>query len=71
MKDNIIFNTALERLETRFPNRNLIPIKDAAEYLGVDVRTLKARKDFPVLHFGCKGFVAKEPLAKWLAYAEG
>lgn len=67
----IIYNAACERLETRFPNGDLIPLKEAADYLGVDRRTLEARKDFPIIRFGSKGVVAKERLAFWLANAEG
>ncbi len=70
MRDNTVYNTALERLEARFPHGNLIPVKDAADYLGVDQRTLTARKDFPI-RLGTKGVVAKERLAFWQAHTEG
>ena len=71
MRDNTVYNTALERLEARFPHGNLIPVKDAADYLGVDQRTLTARKDFPIIRLGTKGVVAKERLAFWQAHTEG
>lgn len=73
--NNIVYNKAWERLEAHFPNGNLIPVKDAADYLGVDHRTLEARKDFPVIRLPCrggsKGMISKERLAYWLANAEG
>lgn len=69
--ENIIYNTACKRLEARFPKGNLIPLPDVAEYLGVDKRTLEARKDFPIIRLGSKGVVAKERLAFWLANSEG
>lgn len=69
--ENTVYNKAWERLEVHFPTGDLIPVKEAADYLGVDKRTLEARKDFPIIRLGSKGVVAKERLAFWLANAEG
>ena len=69
--ETIIYNAALERISANFPNGNLISLPDAAAYLGVDKRTLEARRDFPIIRLGNKPVVAKERLAFWLAVSEG
>ena len=38
---NTIYNAALERITKRFPDGNMVPLRQAAKYLGVDYRTLE------------------------------
>ena len=71
MVDNLVFNTNLERLTARFPDGDLIGIKDAAAFCGCDYRTLEARKDFPVIRLGASPRVPLARFARWLSEAEG
>ena len=40
------FRDNLDRLEEKFPGREYISAKEAAEFLGLDIRTV--RKHFPI-----------------------
>ena len=62
-----IYNATLERISRHFPDGNMIPLRQAAEYLGVDYRTLERNDSFPVVRLGSRNYVAQERLALWIA----
>lgn len=43
----------------------LIPLKDAAAFLGVTVRAIKADKRFPLKKLGGRYFVTRKELIRW------
>ncbi len=57
----------LQRITDKFGGVELIPIKQAAEYLGVDERTLKGSRDFPLKRVGRRFYVASVALARWIS----
>ncbi len=57
----------LQRISDKFGGVELIPIKQAAEYLGVDERTLKGSRDFPLKRVGRRFYVASVALARWIS----
>lgn len=69
--DNIVYNTNLELLQARFPEGQLLGLREVADYVGCDYRTLEARKDFPIVRMGKSPRVPRARLAKWLTEAEG
>ncbi len=60
------FRDNLERISARF-SKELIPLKDAADYVGCDPRTLRDAKDSPVKRVGRFYYVAIVALARWLS----
>lgn len=53
-----------------FPNGGLlIPIKDAAEFLGVTVKAMKSDKGLPIKKIGGRYFVIRKELARWISSA--
>ncbi len=69
--DNVVFNTNLELLNARFPTGQLLELREVAEYIGCDYRTLEARKDFPIVKMGRSPRVPRVRLARWLTEVEG
>lgn len=62
------FRANLERLCERWPNRELIPIREAADFLGVDYRTLLKTDRFPTKVIANKTVVVPlVGLARWLS----
>ncbi len=57
----------LKRITDKFGGMELIPIKQAAEYLGIDERTLKGSRDFPLKRVGRRFYVASVALARWIS----
>lgn len=57
----------LERITEKFPDRELILVGEAADFLGCDKRTLFARKDFPLKRIGRRYYFASVALARWLS----
>lgn len=66
-REKELFRDNLARLDEKFPEVELIPILLVAEHLGVDSRTLKKRKDFPIHRVGSRIYVPKASLASWLS----
>ncbi len=66
-KEKELYRENLLRLDERFPNQELLPVRSAAEYLGLDVRTLLKLKNFPKKKTGRIWMVPKAGLASWLA----
>ena len=46
------FREQLQALMDRFPGREVIDIKEAADVLGCCTRTLRDSKDFPIIKLG-------------------
>ncbi len=57
----------LKRITDKFGGMELIPIRQAAEYLGIDERTLKGSRDFPLKRVGRRFYVASVALARWIS----
>lgn len=66
-KEKELFRDNLVRLDQNFPGRDLIPIRDAAKYVGCNYRTLLNTKGFPVRKLGVYWVVPKVQLASWLS----
>lgn len=60
------FRDNLKCITEKF-NIHLIPIKDAAEYLGCTVKQLNLAKDFPKKKVGGRYYVTAVALARWLS----
>lgn len=65
------FREQLQALMDRFPGREVIDLKEAAQLLGCCVRTLRENEDFPVIKIGnpkgngpCR--VSLVQLARWM-----
>ena len=57
----------LKRITDKFGGTELIRLKQAAEYLGVDERRLKESRDFPMKKIGGRYYVASVALARWIS----
>ena len=57
----------LERVSAVFGDAELIPILDAAKFLGCYHRTLEAEENFPIKRVGRKKYTTKVGLAHWLS----
>lgn len=65
--DKETFHEHLTALRKRFPDRELIFLKDAAAYIGCNYRTLQADRTFPIKKIGRFYMVSIINLARWLA----
>lgn len=64
------FRDNLQRLSERFPDKEIIPLKEVSEFLGCDPRTLLSDSKFPRKSFGTNRktyFVPIVGLARWLS----
>lgn len=61
------YHAHLQALREHFPGVEMIPVKDAAAYVGCDPRTLKADRSFPIKKLGRFYSVSLINLARWLA----
>ena len=65
------YRAHIERLSERFPGRELITLRDAAAYIGIDPRTLLRSRTFPLKEMGTGKRVAYYVpivgLARWLS----
>ena len=61
------FHAQLTALREKFPEGELICLKDAAQYVGIDYRTLQGDRTFPMKKMGRKYMVSVINLARWLA----
>ena len=67
-REKELMHEHLEQLYQRFGRETaMITLRDAAQYCGLDPRTLLADKTFPVRPFGRQYRVALINLARWLA----
>ena len=61
------FHEELTALREKFPETELIGIRDAAKYIGCDYRSLLADRTFPLKKIGRHYKVSIINLARWLA----
>lgn len=61
------FRDNLDRVGAVFPNRELIPLKEVAEWLGMNQRLLQKLADFPVKKIQQRYYVPVVGLARWLS----
>lgn len=66
-REKEMYRENLVRLDAAFPRRDLIPLKEAATYIGCDYRTLLKSKDFPCRKVGRLWYAPKAQLASWLS----
>ena len=66
-KEKEDFRTNLERISSAFPNQELIPLLEAAGFMGVDKRLLQGDKGFPLRKLGGRYFVTAVGLARWMS----
>lgn len=57
----------LARIKERFPNTELIPLREAASFLGIDPRSLQDCRDFPLKKVCKRYYVAAVAFARWLS----
>lgn len=62
-----LFRPQLERVLERFPQKELIPVKEAAEWLGISARRLYTAKGSPAKRVDGRYYVTTVALARWLA----
>lgn len=55
------------RILEAFGNVQLIPLKKAAEYVGIDYRTMIRAKESPVKKIAGRYYVPAVALARWLS----
>lgn len=61
------FHDNLNRVVMVFPNKEMIPLKDVAEWLGMNQRLLQKLNGFPVKKIQQRYYVPAVGLAKWLS----
>ena len=59
MREKPEFREQLERLMQRYPDREMIEVKEAASLIGCDYRTLVNDKEFPTRKLGTRILVPK------------
>jgi hypothetical protein len=68
MRTKEMYYDNLERVITRFPNQELIPVKDAAAFLGgISPRSLYEAKNTPCKRVGGRWYITAVALARWLS----
>lgn len=61
------YHDNLNRVVMVFPNKEMIPLKDVAEWLGMNQRLLQKLNGFPVKKIQQRYYVPAVGLAKWLS----
>ncbi len=57
----------LARITERFKGTELIPLREAADFLGVDPRSLQDCRDFPLKKVCRRYYVASVAFARWMS----
>lgn len=65
-REKELYRENLEQVRERFGDVQLIPIKEVSEFIGVDPRSLKSDRDFPLKKIGGRYFVGATALASYL-----
>lgn len=60
------FRDNLKRLDAKFPGE-IIPLKEAAEYLNIDPRLLRNGKACDIKRVGDRFYIPKVALARWMS----
>lgn len=66
MRDKEQFRDNLERIKEKFSNE-MIPLKEASEWLGIDQRAIQREKNTPARKIGGRWYVTQVSLARWMA----
>lgn len=66
-REKELYRDNLERVIAKFPEREIIPLKDAADWLGIDQRALQRIKDTPAKRIGGRWYVVATALASWMS----
>ncbi len=67
MSEKAMYRDNLEQVAARFGDKQLIPIKDVATFLGVKADRLRESREFPAKKFEGRYYVTQVALARWLA----
>lgn len=67
MREKPDFREQLDRLMQRFPDREMIEVKEAAALIGCDPRTLIHDESFPTRQLCSKHVVPLVGMARWMA----
>lgn len=67
MREKEGFREQLERLDVKFPDRELIKLSEASRLLGMHRITLTEDKGFPKKRVKGRWMIPKVALARWLA----
>lgn len=65
--DATIYEKNLENIYATFGRVALVPLLAVAEFVGMNWRTLRDDKKFPVKKIGGRYYVASVALARWLS----
>lgn len=65
-REHEMLHENLSRIVAVFPNKELIPLKEVADWLGMNQRLLQNLKGFPVKKIQQRYYVTAVGLAKWL-----
>ena len=66
-REKVDYRDNLELILQQFEDVQLIPFKKAAQYCGVDVRTLQKDNTFPLKKIAGRYYVPAVGLARWLS----
>ena len=67
MSEKVMFRDHLEQVAAHFGDKHLIPIKEAAEFLGVKADRLRESREFPAKKFEGRYYVTQVALARWMS----
>lgn len=67
MREKPEFREQLERLIQRYPDREMIEVREAASLIGCDYRTLVNDENFPTRKLGTRILVPLVSMARWMA----
>ncbi len=56
----------LAKLQAAYPGEGKISLRQAAKYLGCDVRTLQGNRSFPLKKVGSRYWVSLAAMARWM-----
>jgi hypothetical protein len=66
-KEKELYRENLVRLDAAFPGKEMLTLKEAADYVGLWAGTLRDSKSFPKIKVNRNYMVPKTRLASWLA----
>ena len=65
--DQIAYEKNLENIYEEFGRVAMVPLMGAANFIGIDTRSLRSEKSFPLKKVGGRYFVSSVQLARWLS----
>lgn len=66
MRDKENFRYNLERVREHF-EKEMIPLKEASEWLGIDQRRIQREKPSPAKKVGGRWYISQLSLARWIS----